>query len=93
MRMFMRMNVLMFVLVNQMNIELRSRDCSSLLPRHVHVELMKPKLLQFMFEIVGIQAKIQHRADEHVAADAAENIEIERFHLASFASALIWLAA
>jgi hypothetical protein len=38
---------------------------------------------------VRIQAEIKHRADKHVAADTAEDIEIERFHFVSSASAFI----
>jgi hypothetical protein len=45
---------------------------------------------------VCIDTQIKHRADEHVAADAGKDVEVESFH-ASFcepcASALIWLAA
>ena len=37
-----------------------------------------------------IDAKIEHRADKHIAAEAAENIQVKRFH---FQRALIWLAA
>jgi hypothetical protein len=38
-------------------------------------------------------AEIQQRADEHVAADAAKNIEIKCFHRFPATRALIWLAA
>jgi hypothetical protein len=40
---------------------------------------------------VGLNSKVQQRADKHVAADAAEKIEIKSSHLST--KALIWLAA
>jgi hypothetical protein len=40
-----------------------------------------------------INAKINHGANEHVTAQPAEDVQIESFHFASEASALIWLAA
>ena len=41
-----------------------------------------------------VQAQVQQRAQEHVAADAAKKIKVNRFHVSSPAArALIWLAA
>jgi hypothetical protein len=83
---------LMFV--SQMNIEFRAGDRAALLTRHVQVVAVQPELLQLVFQFVRIHSKIEHRADEHVAADAAEDVEVKRFHFrCSAASALIWLAA
>src|SRR5262245_38481228 len=38
------------------------------------------QLLQFMLEVVRVHAQINHRADKHVAADTAEDVEIKSFH-------------
>jgi hypothetical protein len=51
----------------------------------------KLELFQFELKIPRIHAQINQRAEEHVAADAAEEVKVERFHFS--ANALIWLAA
>ena len=38
------------------------------------------EFFQLVFERVKINAEVQQRADEHVAADAGKNIEIKCFH-------------
>jgi hypothetical protein len=45
--------------------------------------------------LMGIHAQIDHRANEHIAAEAAEDVEVKCFHLERepAARALIWLAA
>ena len=37
--------------------------------------------LQLMLELMRVHAEIHQRANEHVATDAAEYIEIESFHI------------
>lgn len=76
----MRMRVAMFVFVRQMHVELRARNCASFLPRNMNVVFVQPELFQFVFEFALVQSEIEHRTDEHVAADAAECVEIKRFH-------------
>ena len=56
------------------------------------MESVQLELFQFVGELVRGNSKVKHRTDEHVAADAAEDVEVKRFHLVA-ASALIWLAA
>ena len=74
------MNVLMGMIVRQMNIELRSRDGASLLPRDVQMVFAQSKLPQLVLEGRSIHAQIQQGADKHVAADATEDIEVKCFH-------------
>src|SRR5688572_15588488 len=81
------MSVLVFVmmfmvmLMRQMNVELHSFDLRFLFSRRVQVVAIKTQLFQFVFELVKFNAEIEHCADEHVATDAAKNIEIKCFHL------------
>jgi hypothetical protein len=70
----------MFVIIFQMNIKLHSSDSRLLLPRNVKVIAIQPQFFQFMLEPVRVNSEIQERSDEHIAADTAENVEIERFH-------------
>src|SRR5262245_24647146 len=87
----------MVVLVFQIHVELCTGDLAALLARDMKMIAVEAELLQFPPELVKIDAKVEQSADEHVAADAAENIQINRFHFplvaASAASVLIWLAA
>jgi hypothetical protein len=76
----MGMGVFMFVLVCEMDVKLRAGNGSSFLPRHVQMIFVQTKFLQLMLERVRIHAEIQHRADEHVTADAAEDVEVKSFH-------------
>ena len=63
-----------------MNIELGSGDVRALLARGVQVVTANAQLLQLVFQLMEVHAHIQQRTDEHVAADATEDIEIQRFH-------------
>ena len=76
----------------QVNIEFNAFDGRLLFARHVEVITLKLELSEFFFQLARIDAEIDQRADEHVAAEAAEDVEIKRFH-EGWASALIWLAA
>lgn len=67
-------------IVLYVDIELGSRDVRALLTRRVQVVSTDAKLFQLVFQLVKIHAYIQQRTDEHVTADAAEDIEIQRFH-------------
>ena len=57
---------------------------------------LETEFAQFALQLVRIDSEVDQRSDEHIAADAAENIEVKcLFHVEadSAASALIWLAA
>jgi hypothetical protein len=73
-----------------MHIELRPLNLKAFGARGVQVVPLHAQFGQLPFQLVQPQAKIKHRADKHIAAQAAENIQIKRFH---FQRALIWLAA
>ena len=54
----------------------------------------KAEFLQFTLELLCINAKIDQRANKHVAADAAENVQVKSAHVSETAARLlIWLAA
>jgi hypothetical protein len=92
MSMFMFVAIAMVVLVGQVNVEFRPGNGSTFPATNVEVIAVEPELAQFALESAHIQAQVDHRAQEHVAADAAEDIQVKSFH-ALAASALIWLAA
>ena len=85
------MLVVMFVGAGQMNIKLHAFDAGFLFACDVEVITVKFQFLQLALQLARIRAEVNQRADEHVAADAAENIKVKRFHFS--ANALIWLAA
>jgi hypothetical protein len=69
------MMVLMFVpMLSGVHIELRSGDAAALLLRNVKVIAVQLQLFESVLKFVAIDAEVEHRADEHVTADAAENI-------------------
>jgi hypothetical protein len=72
--------VRMFVVVRQMHVELDSFDAGFLFARDVEVIAAKLQFFQFVLQLVRVRAQVNHRADEHVTADAAEDVEIKRFH-------------
>ena len=63
-----------------MHIEFRPGDVRALLARGMKVVAFQPELRQLMLELMKVHAHIEQRADEHVAADAAENIEVKSLH-------------
>jgi len=83
----------LIMFIRQMHIELGPGNRPTFLPRNVQMVFVQPQLLQLVFERMRVHAEIKHRADEHVAADAAENIEVKRFHYFPAARVLIWAAA
>jgi len=97
--------VRMDILMVPVDIELHAADARLLASRDMDVPAVKIEFFQFVFERLSVKTQIDHRAEKHVAANAAEDVEIKRFHwnferevldrdppLAA-ASSLIWLAA
>jgi len=68
------------------------RYLESTLARNVKMILMQPQFPPTQARFAGKSApKIDERTQEHIAADPAENIEVNGFHLSSPAArALIW---
>ena len=77
------LTVFMFVVVREVNVELDSFDARLLLPRGVQVIAVEFKLLQFVLKLMKIDTEINHRADKHIAADAAEDVEVKGDHCSS----------
>ncbi len=48
--------------------------------RGVQVITLEMKFSQFMFQLMKIEAEIDHGAEKHIAAHAAENVEVKSFH-------------
>ena len=81
------------VIMRQMDVKLRADDAAAGLTADVQVVAGDAETGERAFEFGRVDAQVEERADKHVAADAAEQIEVERFHEDSPARALIWLAA
>jgi len=64
----------------QMDIKLHAGDAGFLFARDVKMIAAEFQLLQLALQLARIRTEVNQRADEHVAADAAENIEVKRFH-------------
>jgi hypothetical protein len=64
----------------EIDIKLRPRDVRPLLARRVQFVTLQAQLLQFVLQRVEIHAQVNHRAEEHVAAQSAENIEVKSLH-------------
>ena len=73
--------VLVTVLMREVDIEFDSFDGRFLSAGNVQMVPIKLQLLQFVLQVVRINAQIEQRANEHVAADPAENIQIQGLHL------------
>src|SRR5438093_2743769 len=67
-------------LVIEVDIELRPGHRATLLARSVQVVDLEPKFFQLVLQGVQVDTQVEHRAQEHVAADAAEQVEVEGFH-------------
>ena len=74
-----------------LHIEFNPGDAGFLFAENVKMPAVELQFFQLAFQFARVHAQINQRADEHVAADAAEKIEVKRFHFST--SALIWLAA
>ena len=46
----------------------------------MEVVFVQAKLREFALELFEVHAEVEQRADEHVAADAAEDVEVEGLH-------------
>jgi hypothetical protein len=88
--------VRMGVRASEMDVELKAFDGRFVSAPRVQVKALHAQFFQLVFELVKVDAKINQGADEHIAADAAENIEVKSFHPSlerPAANAFIWLAA
>jgi hypothetical protein len=74
------MLMLVVMLVRKMHVKLHAFDGGLVLARDVEVIAVELEFTEFVLEFVRVHAQINQRANEHVAADAAEDVEIEGFH-------------
>ena len=77
---FVMMGMVMVVVMREVDIKFHTGNGGFLAARDVEVITVELELLQFAFESGGVHAKIEQRGDEHVAGDAAEEVEIKNFH-------------
>ena len=77
--------VRVFVGVRELHVKFHPSDVRLLSTGDVDTPAVELKLFESMFERVRIDAEVNHRADEHVAADAAEDIQIQCFHRNGYA--------
>jgi len=80
MAMGMAVFVVVTVSVLDMNIEFYARDARLLTARNMEVITIQRQLFEFLEQRGGINSEVNQRADEHVAADTAEHVEIQGLH-------------
>jgi hypothetical protein len=74
--------MLMRVFVGKMNIEFDTFDSGFLRPLRMQVKAFDTEFLKFMLQLVKIHAQVEQSSNQHIAADAAENIEVKGFAVA-----------
>ena len=84
--------VVMMMLMCEVDIKFHGDDGRFLLARNVEMPAVELELLQFALQFFGVYAEVNQGGDEHIAGDAAEDVEVKGFHFEE-PSALIWLAA
>jgi hypothetical protein len=78
--------VFVFVFRREVDIELDAGDTLSFLLTDVQMKTGELELFLFARELVRVHAKVQERANKHVTADAAEDVEVKSFHIACLRS-------
>lgn len=73
----------------EVDLESHAGDAGLVAARDVEVKAFQAQVLEFRLQLAGVGAQIKQRPDEHVAADAAEEVKIEGLHSDSCARALI----
>jgi hypothetical protein len=76
--MFMPMRML--VVMSKVNVKFHPGNGRFLLARNVEVIAVEPEFFQFTFKFLGIHSKVEQRGNEHVAGDAADEVEVKDFH-------------
>ena len=80
------------MLMREVDIKFYASDGKLLPARNMEMPAVELELLQLAFELGRIHAEVEQRGDEHVAGDAADEVEVKCFHSGE-TSAFIWLAA
>jgi hypothetical protein len=68
--------MVMIMFMGQMHIELHAFYGGFVLARDVEVIAVELELFQLAFKFVRVHAQINQRANKHIAADAAKNVQI-----------------
>ena len=68
--------VVVVVVVVRVDVELHAFDGGFLFARGVQVIIVQVQLGELTFKLLEVNAEIEHCADEHIATDAAERIQI-----------------
>ncbi len=66
----------MVVVMFEMDVELGAADLGFLAAGEMEVVAVQPQFSQLQLELLEIHAEVEQRADEHVATDAAENVQV-----------------
>ena len=67
--------------VREVDVKFHPGNGGFLAASNVQVIAAELELLQFPLKFGGIHAQVEQRGDEHVACDAAENVEVKGFHI------------
>ncbi len=70
----------MVMVVRQMHLELYPFEVQLASARHAQVIAAKVQLLQLLLQLAGLDPQVNQGGDEHVAADAAEQVEVKGLH-------------
>jgi hypothetical protein len=71
-----RMRLLVAMFMREVNIEFNPFDGGFVSAGNVQMVAVEIQLFQFVLQFVRINTEVEQRADKHVAADAAEDVEI-----------------
>src|SRR6266566_4832812 len=66
--------------VGKVDIELDPLDAGLVPARDMQVIAFQPQLFQLLFQPIGCDTQVEQRPDKHIAADAAEGVQIQCFH-------------
>jgi hypothetical protein len=77
---FVMVVVIMLMVMTEVDVKFDAADLGFLTAGNVRVPAFEAKFFQFSLESAGVNAKVEQRPNEHIAADAAEDVEIEGFH-------------
>ena len=72
--------VSVFVGVRELHVKFHPSDIRLLSTGDVDAPAVELEFFELVFDCPRIDAEVNHRADEHVPADAAEDIQIQCFH-------------
>jgi len=79
--MLVRVGVFVRVIVH---VEFHAADAHLLPARHVQMPAFELELLQLPLQRARVNPQINQRADKHIAADAAEEVQVKLFHEGRF---------